>query len=138
MWARDLEIGLAAWLAVGAFVFDAPAALVRELAVAAIVLALALASYARRTRRAHLGSLGIAAWLIGEGWWTGSAVTAPLAQSHLVVGLVLAMLAVVPSEASRPPTAWRARMGTSLARGRDEGTRDASPSDSKTDTRRTK
>ena len=80
-----------------------------DLACAAAIVLLSLASYARRTRRAHLLELAVAAFLVAAGWLGRHGELAAAAQNELASGLVLAMLAIVPSEASRPPETWRAR-----------------------------
>lgn len=109
MWARVVEVMLGCWLAVSPFVFrhgpDTRDLWTTDLACAAIIVTLALLSFAPRLRRAHLGQLAVAAWLVGFGY-TGEG--APAHQNQIVVGLLLAMLAIVPSEASRPPPSWRA------------------------------
>jgi uncharacterized membrane protein len=110
MWARDLELALALWLAASPWIFGHAAASARlhDLSVAAAVAVAALLSYGRRTRRAHLAELPLAAWLVGYGWWSAAEAATAASQNHVVVGLLLAMLAIVPSEANRPPLGWRA------------------------------
>ncbi len=110
MWARDAEVALAAWLALGPFVL-APAGrahgpLALDLACGALIALLALASYARPLRRAHLGELPVAMWLVAQGWSEGAT---PAAQSRVIVGLLVATLAIVPSRANEPPDGWRSR-----------------------------
>lgn len=108
MWPRDLELTLTLWLLASPFVFahgsDA-ARWVIDLGCGAIVAALALLPRWRRLRRVHLLQLLPAAWLAASGW---SGAPAPAAQNDLVVALVLAMLAVLPSDANLPPRAWQA------------------------------
>ncbi len=110
MWARVVEVMLGCWLASSPFVFhhgaDARGLWVTDLACAAAIVTLALLSFAPTLRRAHLGHLVIAAWLVVSGYLGG---TAPAHQNHVVVGLLLAMLAIVPSRASLPPPSWQAR-----------------------------
>jgi len=111
MWARNLELAFGLWLALSPFVFGHPgeAALLwtNDLACAAVIVVLALASYARRWRRVHLGQLVVAAWLIGFGWVSAHETATPASQNHILVGLLLAMFAIVPSRASEPPLPWR-------------------------------
>jgi hypothetical protein len=111
MWARDLELALGLWLAVSPFVFAHPDGdsflWTHDLACAAATVVLALLACGRRTRRAHLLELAIAAWLVAFGWLTASDTPTPASQNHIVVGLLVGMLAIVPSDASRPPRSWR-------------------------------
>ena len=112
MWARDFECALGLWLAASPFVLAHPPGSgpwAIDLACAAAIVLLSLASYARRTRRAHLLELAVAAFLVAAGWLGRHGELAAAAQNELASGLVLAMLAIVPSEASRPPETWRAR-----------------------------
>lgn len=111
MWARVIEVMLGCWLAMSPFVFgyrpeDAPVLWITDFAGAAAVILFALLSFAPALRRAHLGNLAVAAWLVGTGYAWGPT---PAHQNHLIVGLLLAMLAIVPSEADLPHPSWRAR-----------------------------
>lgn len=117
MWARHMELALGLWLAIGPFVFRADGPFLRERLGAALIVALALACHAPRLRRAHLALLPVAGTLIATGWLAGGGladVPPPLDQNAIVVGLLLAMLAIVPSAASVPPRARSA--GTSARR----------------------
>ena len=108
MWARIVELVLAGWLAASPMVQSHPVgARANSLACAAVVAACAIASFSPRMRCAHLASLLVAAWLTGSGWWSAQASPEPFAQNWIVVGLVLAMVAIVPSEALKPPLSWR-------------------------------
>jgi hypothetical protein len=111
MWARHMEVALACWLAASPFVFrraDAGAELLAfDLGLALAIATLALSCYAPKLRRAHFLLLPIAAWLSIEGWIEARTSGDPAAQNHLIVGLTLAMFALVPSDASRPPRSWR-------------------------------
>ena len=113
MWARDVEVMLACWLAISPLVFrqDAgPWLWWNDLICAGLVLVLALLSYVRGFGRAHILILLVVAWLIGHGWWTGwSGEPTPTSQNHIITGLLLAMIAIVPSHALDPPRAWRER-----------------------------
>lgn len=110
MWARDFEMALALWLGAAPLVFRHAGAesWAVDLACAAIVVGLGLVSYTRRARRAHLGTLAIAVGLMAYGW-ASSSVHDPLPahQNRIVVGFLLAMLAIVPTRASLPPEPWR-------------------------------
>jgi len=109
MWARVVEIMTAVWLAVSPFVFrvqsDA-AILWGDQIIALGICILSGLSYWRPTRYAHLLILAIAIGLIA---WGRLAGTPPpfIHQNHIVVGLFLLMMAIVPNDASNPPPAWR-------------------------------
>jgi hypothetical protein len=112
MWARHSELFLGFWVALGPFVFRMPldggAVVASTFLCAAALVVLPLASYWPPLRRAPLLELVVAAWLIGFGWWRGREAPTPDAQSDICVGLLIAMLAIVPSRASLPPLPWRA------------------------------
>ena len=109
MWARASETLLAAWLAISPFVLtSAPsrALLWHDLSCALAIAAPAVLSFHPRSRRAHLFELLVAAWLVLAGWLATRSEPSAQAQNHLLVGMVLGMLAIVPSRASLPPRAW--------------------------------
>lgn len=112
MWPRHVEVMLALWLAISVFVFDVPRTAiwvwVIDLVAALVVVTSSLACYWDRTPRAHLVTLAVALALAAY----GLAQPRPVAawhQNHILVGLLLAMFAVVPTQAATPPRAWRAR-----------------------------
>jgi len=111
MWARDMELALAFWLAVSPFVLGHPdgqlSLWVNDFTCATLVGVLALLAYHRGLRRIHLLELVVAAWLVGFGWVSARDGATPASQNQVLVGLLLAMFAIVPSEASRPPRSWR-------------------------------
>lgn len=110
MWSRVVEFMLACWLAASSFIFryadDFVALRISDFACATAIATLALISYWRPTRHAHLLILPIALWLIGFGRF---GVPAPLPaglQNSMVVGILLLMFAIVPNAASQPPRSW--------------------------------
>jgi len=109
MWARYIELILAAWLLASPWLFGGEFA--TSLACGIVTLVLAGLSFRTRWRRMHLGLLGVAAWLIAGGWLATRAADGapPSAQNEILVGLVLATFAIVPSDALRPPATWRAQ-----------------------------
>jgi len=115
VWARHMELTLGLWLLVSPFVLRHDAgrsfAWIHDLATGAAIVVIALACHWRPLERAHLALLAVAAWLIGLGWWRSwqSEGIHPDAtfQNWLLLGLLLGMFALVPSESSRPPRPWR-------------------------------
>ncbi len=110
MWARWCEVLVGLWLLASPLAFAFPdgqqAVRALPLTLGAGVVACALLSLRAATRRAHLIGFGLSLLLTGAGWW----LRAPgvlVHENHVVSGLVLAMLTLVPSEATRPPRAWR-------------------------------
>jgi hypothetical protein len=109
MWGRVVEIMTAIWLAVSPFVFRTQSDMVllwAAQATALLICVLSGLSYWRPTRHAHWLNLLVAIGLIAWGRLDGTP-PAPIHQNHIVVGLFLMMMAIIPNEASRPPNAWR-------------------------------
>ena len=117
MWPRVLEVGLGAWLAASPYVLGAgtrdAARLTHDVAVGGVTLLLALASMLTRFERAHLLTLGVALWLTAFGWLRFDAEPHAVSQNHILLGLTLLMTAVLPTDALRPPRAWRRYWGES-------------------------
>lgn len=111
MWPRDLELALGLWLWASPFVFRVPpehgGVYARAFGCGAAVIALALACYVPRLRRAHLVTLGVGAWLAVHGRFLAETALQAFAQSEILTGLALGLFAFVPSRASEPPPAWR-------------------------------
>jgi len=108
MWGRVVEIMTAVWLAVSPFVFRVqsdPTILWADQIIALSICVLSGLSYWRPTRHAHLLILLIAVGLIAWGRLSG---TPPpfIHQNHIVAGLFLLMIAIIPNHASDPPPVW--------------------------------
>ncbi|QEG38454.1 SPW repeat domain-containing protein [Roseimaritima ulvae] len=109
MWGRVVEIMTAVWLAASPWIFRTAAdtSLVwADLSIALAIATLAGLSYWKPTRHAHLLTLLVATGLIV---WGRLAGTPPPYehQNHIVVGLFLLLIALIPNDASNPPRAWR-------------------------------
>jgi hypothetical protein len=111
MWARVVEVMLGCWLAVSPFIFrhaaDERWLWANDFASAFAVVTLALLSFWRPLRHAHLAIGAVGLWLMGFGYFASPHPLAPALQNDLLVGLLLAMFAIIPNEANRPPQAWR-------------------------------
>lgn len=110
MWPRNVEVVLGLWLVLSVFMFDLPEDATRvwiiDLAAGLVIITSSLACYWDRTPRAHLVTLAVALALAAY----GLAQPRPVAawhQNHILVGLLLAMFAVIPTQATTPPRAWR-------------------------------
>lgn len=112
MWARVIEVMVGCWLALSPFIFrhaaDERIFWFNDLASATIVILLALVSFWRPLRYAHLGNFLVAVWLIAFGFWASSYPAPPALQNDIGVGLLLLMFAIIPNEATQPPPSWRA------------------------------
>lgn len=109
MWARFVEIALGLWLLVATGVLPDPGGGVATVnGVAGVaVLVLASLSFTDRLHWAHLGHLLVAVFLVGWGWSQFPRPGPWAAQNQILTGLMLALVAVIPSESGRPPHAWR-------------------------------
>lgn len=110
MWARVVEVMLGCWLAVSPFIFRHGGQThlwINDLGCAALAIGLALVSFFRPLRYAHLGSAAVAMWLVGFGYFGAGSPPSPAAQNDILTGLLLLMFAIVPNEASQPPTPWK-------------------------------
>ncbi len=112
MWARTVEVMLACWLAISPLVFHrGPAETLAwgmEPVAGVAVMVLALAAFYRPLRGAHLGILLVSAWLVVEGYRITGAHADPREQNCLMVGLLLAMFAICPTQGDEPPPGWQA------------------------------
>ncbi len=113
MWPRYAEMALALWLVLSPFVLPAGFAedtLATSAVVSGVLVGLfALLSFEQGLRRLHLASLAVGAWLTLFGYLSTRAEATAPAENHVVVGLLLLMFALLPSEASLPPRSWRER-----------------------------
>ncbi|MEX0718711.1 MAG: SPW repeat protein [Planctomycetaceae bacterium] len=114
MWPRVVEVMFGCWLAISPFIFthppDQPLLWWNDLGCAAVVVALALASFHPRWRRAHLLEVAVGAWLIGAGYFAAEQPPPAATQNDVLVGWLLLMFAVIPSETNRPPAGWERRL----------------------------
>lgn len=111
MWARVIEIMTAAYLALSPFFFqtqDLGRLVLIDSLIALTIAALAGASFWRPTEYAHFFILIVATGLAVWGRLAEPTPLPPAHQNHIVVGLFLLMIAVIPNEASQPPREWRA------------------------------
>jgi hypothetical protein len=110
MWARTTEVMLGLWLAASPFVFghppEEPGPWWNDFGTASVVVTVSLLSFWSGARHAHLLNLLAGLWLVGFGYLGGDPPS-PAAQNDLIVGLLLLMLAIIPSEATLPPGEWR-------------------------------
>jgi hypothetical protein len=94
------------------------------------VIVLALASYWSPLRHAHLMILVVAGWLVGFGRLHQGPPLPPALQNDILVGLTLALLALIPSQASEPPRTWQQWYSQKVLGGKSQTGLDA-PSNTK-------
>lgn len=112
MWGRVIEILTATYLALSPFYFRAqhePNLVLIDSLIALLIVVLSGISFWRPTGYAHFAILLVAAGLAAWGRFAEPTPLPPVHQNHIVVGLFLMMIAVIPNEASLPPLAWRPR-----------------------------
>lgn len=111
MWPRTVEVMLGLWLGASPFIFQHPASEPAfwwtDFVCAFLIVTISLASFWSRTLHAHVLNLGVALWLVGFGYLAFGASPPPAAQNELTVGLLLLIVAIIPSEATLPPREWR-------------------------------
>lgn len=113
MWARWLESLIAAWLIASAWLFSLVGVTERLVVPLAAGVVLLLIEFAARWRHAlHLLVLPVALALIAWGWARFPRPGPAAAQNAILAGLVLGLLAIVPSAAGEPPSAWRPHVRT--------------------------
>lgn len=111
MWARVVEIMLAAWLFISPFVFRLENNEIflwtNAFATGGLVALISLVSFWPKAEKLHLLNLGVGAWLLGVAFaWTDQPPP-PELQNYTVLGLLLTMFAVIPSRSQLPPRPWR-------------------------------
>ena len=111
MWARVVEFMLACWLAISPFIFgypnDAIFFWVSDLITASLIAFFSLICYYRSLRKMHLFNLAISFYLIALSYiFKDSPLYEPL-QNYMVLGILLLMIAIVPTDAEKPPQSWR-------------------------------
>ena len=107
MWARVVEIMFGFWLLASPFIFnEGEKTLASNLPCGLLVIILGFLSYWNRTQGAHLLTILVALWLIVLGYWTGYPAP-PSAQNQIMVGLLLAMFAIIPNWTNDLPEDWK-------------------------------
>ncbi|MDX1582443.1 MAG: SPW repeat protein [Thermoanaerobaculia bacterium] len=113
VWPRLLEIVIGCWLLMSPFLFghypDHRALWLSDLISGLAIVVISSMSISRKFFRLYLGNLLVAFWIIvhayGQSPPPGHAI--PAIQNELITGLVLGMVAIIPSDTSRPPREWQ-------------------------------
>lgn len=110
MWARVIEFMIAIWLALSPFIFRYPSEevffWVNSFVCACLVALFALLSFWHPLRKIHLLTVAIALWSWGLGYTNFPERASPILENFVVVGLLLLMLALVPSRSDRLSYPW--------------------------------
>ena len=111
MWARVVELMLGAWLVLSPLIFRNTTGrsefAVNAVVCGSIVVILSLLCFWRPLQRASIGTLLVSLWLMVHGYVSAERPGPPAAQNEIVLGLLLLVFAIIPSEASLPPRPWR-------------------------------
>jgi hypothetical protein len=111
MWARVVEFMIACWLAMSPFIFSHPPEQTElwanDFTCSILVALFALFSFWDPLRKIHLLTLGAAFWLCWLGYSTFPIPASKALQNDLVVGIILLMLAIIPSHSEQPSRSWR-------------------------------
>lgn len=116
MWARTVEVMFGCWLLMSPFIFGhlpEPAAWwINDFACGTLMIAFGALSFWHPARHAHLLQIALGLWMLGFAYYQRFAVYpdahyAPAALQNLAsVAFLLLMFAIIPNEASRPPSSW--------------------------------
>lgn len=110
MWARIVEFMLAMWLLLSPFIFRGePRHSLTAVSMGGIVGLFSLLSFWRPLRHSHLLTGIAAVVMILLAYFAGPRPGPAAAQNQIVIGLLLAMLSIVPNEATLPPEPWRGK-----------------------------
>ncbi len=111
MWARIIELMLAAFLSILGFILPPPPSptfmWTNNLLMFFLMTTFALLSYSRAFRKIHLITFLLSIYLMILGLSAFSLLSAPHHQAYVTLGILLAMFSVIPSHASTPPDRWQ-------------------------------
>ncbi len=111
MWARVVEFMLAMWLAISPFIFrypdDAHFFWANDFIVATFISLFSLGSIYKPLRKLHLVNLVTALYLIFLSYLLKDSPMYEALQNYMVLGILILMTAIIPSEADKSPVPWR-------------------------------
>ena len=110
MWARVVEFMLGCWMAISPFIFAYPskAALfwATDFGCSVAIAFFAFISFYAPLRKMHLCNLFIGFYLIALGFILTESPLHNALQNYVVLGIILLMLAIIPTDASQQPKPW--------------------------------
>lgn len=111
MWARHCEVFLGLWLAISWLIFSYPSNLDSlmyfDWIICLLICIFSLSCYSDRFKYMHLMNILIGSILIGFVFTFADDPYLPPYQNYAVVGLLLLMFAIIPTNSSLPPKAWQ-------------------------------
>lgn len=111
MWARVVEFMLACWLALSPFILHYPSddkfLWISDFLCALLTALFALLSFSPYLSKIHHLTLAVGLWLLFVGYQNFPEYALPSQENSVALGLLLMMLAIVPSHSHRPPSSWR-------------------------------
>lgn len=111
MWARVVEFMLACWLAISPFIFRYPGNerffWINDYICAFLIGLFAFLSFWHPLRKIHLLSIGVGLWLIKVGYQTFPQLASAPEENAMSIGILILMLAIVPSHSHMPPHSWQ-------------------------------
>jgi len=113
MWPRVVEVMLGLWLALGPLIFRlgpgaGPLIANHVIYGAATVIASLIAI---RVPFVRIVIIAIGWWLIGYGYVAGGYPAAPGYLNLMVVGALVGLLGIIPTDCLEPPRSWREYYG---------------------------
>ena len=107
MWARIMEFMLGCFLAISPFIFsyesDDYFFFISSFVGASLLITFSLLSYYPKLSKIHLCNLIVSLFLLAVAIIMDKS---PKTQNYAVLGLILLMLNIIPSNASHPPKKW--------------------------------
>ncbi len=109
MWARHCEVFLGIWLAISWLIFsytpNMHSMIYFDWAICSLICIFSLSGYLPRLRYCHLMNFIVGCSLIGIAFTSPDGHLPPY-QNYMVIGLLLLMFPIVPTNASQPPVEW--------------------------------
>jgi hypothetical protein len=105
MWARFCEIILGTWLFSSHFIFSTKMWI--DLALPPFILICSLLSFYEKLNKMHLLQIIPAGWLIFLGYSYPTPWLPFYYQNYILIALSLLVFAIIPSNASEHPRAWK-------------------------------
>ncbi len=111
MWARVIEFMLACWLATSPFIFSFPDDAMLywfiDFGCSAAIAFFAFTSFYDPLTKMHLFNLVPAFFLIVLGFCATESFLQYAIQNYIILGILLLMFAIIPTDASQQPKPWR-------------------------------